>query len=55
VRRIPLVQLDPNDGQGSKQLPAECNAVIRQNYRPVMTSSLGVILAPSQPAPADQP
>jgi hypothetical protein len=48
-RRIPLVQLLPNDGQGSKQLPPDCNAVILQNYRPVMVSSLGVILAPSRP------
>jgi hypothetical protein len=48
-RYIPLVQMDPNDGRGSKQLTPACNAVILRNYRPVLTSRLGVILAPARP------
>ncbi len=46
---ITLVQLDPNRGAGSKQLPDSCNAVILRRYRPVMTSSIGVVLAPAAP------
>jgi hypothetical protein len=48
-RYIPLVQLDPNDGRGSKQLPPACNAVILRNYRPVLTSRVGVMLVPAHP------
>jgi len=47
--RLPLLQLDPNKkGQGSSQLPEACNSAIRQNYRPISTSVLGVVLAPSR-------
>jgi hypothetical protein len=43
-RRIALLQLDPNDGQGSPQLTPACNAVIRRNYRQVSASALGTFL-----------
>jgi hypothetical protein len=46
-RQIQLLQLDPNEGGGSMFLPPFCNTVIQQNYRPVFSSTLGVILAPS--------
>jgi hypothetical protein len=48
---IPLVQLYPNDGHGSDQLPQACNAVILQNYRTILASSVGEILAPVRSAP----
>ncbi len=46
-RTFPLLQLDPNKGRpGSFQLPAACNAVIERNFRPILTSRLGVLLVP---------
>jgi hypothetical protein len=47
---ISLVQLDPGKGNGTRQLPPSCNAVILKNYHPVATSMLGVMLAAGPPA-----
>jgi hypothetical protein len=48
-RSIPLIQLDVESNHDSRQLPAPCNALIRQNYRTISAAPrpLGLIMTAS--------
>lgn len=43
---IALIQMQSVDGRGSELLPEVCNRIIYENYRPIATSDLGVLLVP---------